>query len=134
MQRNRDYRNSPELSFQQDRLSRAVSMEQQVYNSLAEAYEQAKLEEVRDTPVLTVVEAPMPPVRPDSRGVIKKGLAGLLVGGVIGVLMAFLREAAARLNSQSQPEVGEFRRLALGLRNDLKRPWLPVRRWFGRGA
>lgn len=134
MQRNRDYRNSPELSFQQDRLSRAVSMEQQVYNSLAEAYEQAKLEEVRDTPVLTVVEAPTPPVRPDSRGVIKKGLAGLLVGGVIGVLVAFLREAATRLNSQGQPEVGEFRRLAQGLRNDLRRPWLPVRRWLGRGA
>jgi uncharacterized protein involved in exopolysaccharide biosynthesis len=109
-------------------------MEQQVFNSLAEAYEQAKLEEVRDTPVLTVVEAPTPPVRPDSRGVIKKALAGLLVGGVIGGLVALLREAAARLNAQGQPEVGEFRRLARGFRNDLRRPWLPVRRWLGRGS
>ena len=134
LQRNRDYRNSPELSFQQDRLSREVSMQQQLYNSLVEAYEQAKLDEVRDTPVLTVVETPLPPVRPDSRGVIKKGLAGLLVGGVIGVLLAFMREAAARLNAQGQPEVGEFRRLARGVRNDLRRPWLPVRRWLGRGG
>jgi len=130
LQRNRDYRNSPELSFQQDRLSREVSMQQQLYTSLVEAYEQARLEEVRDTPVLTVVETPTPPVRPDSRGVLEKGLAGLLVGGVLGVILAFLREATGRLGDQSQPEVGEFRRLSRQLKNDLRRPWLPIRRWL----
>jgi len=132
LQRNREYRNSPGLSFQQDRLSRRVSMQQQLYNSLADAYEQAKLEEVRDTPVLTVVEAPMRPVRPDSRGVIKKGLAGLLVGGVIGGLLAALREAAARLSDQGRPEVGEFLRLVRGVKSDLRRPWVPLRRWLSR--
>src|SRR3712207_7894583 len=50
-QRNRDYRNSPELTFQQERLSREVSRVQQLYGRLSEAYEQAKIEEVRDTPV-----------------------------------------------------------------------------------
>jgi uncharacterized protein involved in exopolysaccharide biosynthesis len=132
LQRNRDYRNSPELSFQEDRLTRDVSTQQQLYNSLLEAYEQAKLEEVRDTPVLTVVEAPMLPVRPDSRGVITKGLAGLLVGGVLGMLLAFLREAILRLRDQSQPEVGEFRSLSRQLQSDLRRPWQPLRRWLGR--
>jgi uncharacterized protein involved in exopolysaccharide biosynthesis len=49
LQRNRDYRNSPELSFQQDRLARDVSMQQQVYTSLSQSFEQARIEEVRDT-------------------------------------------------------------------------------------
>jgi uncharacterized protein involved in exopolysaccharide biosynthesis len=133
LQRNRDYRNSPELSFQQDRLSREVSMQQELYNSLAQAYEQAKLDEVRDTPVLTVVEAPMPPVRPDSRGLLKKGLAGLLVAGVLGMGLAFIREAAGRLGDQNQPEVGEFRRLSRQFKSDLRRPWLPIRRWLRLG-
>jgi len=68
LQRNRDYRDSPQLSFEQDRLAREVARQQQLYTSLSQAYEQAKIEEVRDTPVFTVVERPDLPIRPDHVG------------------------------------------------------------------
>ena len=58
LQRNRDYTNSPALTFQVERLQREVSMRQEVFTTLAQEFQQAKIEEVRDTPVITVVEAP----------------------------------------------------------------------------
>ena len=68
LQRNRDYTNSPALTFQVERLQREVSMRQEVFTTLAQALEQAKIEEVRDTPVITVVQRPELPVRPDPGG------------------------------------------------------------------
>ena len=64
---NRDYQNAPDLRFQYDRLNREVSIQQQLFVSLAQSFEQAKIDEVRDTPVISVVEAPEVPARPDSR-------------------------------------------------------------------
>ncbi len=46
---NRDYRNSPTLQFQYDRLSRVVTAQQQVVTTLQQGYEQARIDEVRNT-------------------------------------------------------------------------------------
>ena len=64
LQQNREYRTSPQLMFQYDRLAREVSMQQQVYSSLAQAFEQARIEEVRNTPVVTLVDPPNLPGQP----------------------------------------------------------------------
>ena len=73
LQRNRDFRNSPELTFQQERLARDVTLQQNVYTTLAQSYEQAKIEEVRDTPALTLIDQPELPVQPDRRGLLRRG-------------------------------------------------------------
>ncbi|HXI21292.1 MAG TPA: hypothetical protein VNH46_09415, partial [Gemmatimonadales bacterium] len=52
---NREYANSPRLTFQHDRLERVVNMRQDVYTNLVQVFEQARIEEVRNTPVITVV-------------------------------------------------------------------------------
>src|SRR5690349_5015922 len=41
---------SPELTIQRDRLQRNVSLRQQVFTSLTQSYEEARIREVRDTP------------------------------------------------------------------------------------
>lgn len=92
---NRDVSNSPELRLRQDRLEREVNLRQQVYQSLAQAYEQARIEEVRDTPVFTVVDRPEVPARPRSRGTARAGIGGLLLGAVLGVVVALLRQTFA---------------------------------------
>jgi uncharacterized protein involved in exopolysaccharide biosynthesis len=67
LQRNREYRNSPQLVFAYDRLDREVRMRQQLYTTLIQSYESARIDEVRNTPVITVMEAPDLPARPDAR-------------------------------------------------------------------
>ncbi len=67
---NRSVFGSPELQAQQDRLERDVGFRQQVYTSLAQAYEQARLDEARATPVITVIDSPALPTSPESRGTV----------------------------------------------------------------
>jgi len=91
LQRNRDFRTSPQLSFAYDRLADNVTLRQQILASVAQAYEQARIEEVRDTPVITVVEAPMLPARPDPRPYLRMIAAGVLLSLVAARILG-LRE------------------------------------------
>ncbi len=108
LQRNRDYRSSPQLVFAADRLQRAVAVRQQVVSTLAEAYEQARIEEVRDTPAITVVEQAEVPVRPDSRRLIPLLLLALLGGLVVGSVAVLAGESVAELGRSADPAVTEL--------------------------
>jgi uncharacterized protein involved in exopolysaccharide biosynthesis len=50
LQANRQWANSPDLTFQHDRLERDIALRQQVYTTLVQSFEQARISEVRDTP------------------------------------------------------------------------------------
>jgi uncharacterized protein involved in exopolysaccharide biosynthesis len=95
LQANRQWENSPDLTFQHDRLDRDISLRQQVYTTLVQSFEQARIAEVRDTPVITVLQAPFLPA-PDSRGVALMAAVGLALGGMAGLMLAFVIEAVRR--------------------------------------
>ena len=95
LQRNRDFKSSPQLSFTYDRLADNVSLRQQIYTSVAQSYEQARIEEVRDTPVITVVEAPMLPARADTRPFVRAIAAGVLLALVAARLLAVRQDRRA---------------------------------------
>ena len=97
LQRNREYRNSPQLMFEYDRREREVLMRQQVYTSLAQSYEAARIDEVRNTPVLTLIEAPDLPAKPDPRLALVKGLLAGLLGLILGAFIAGLRQTFSGL-------------------------------------
>lgn len=131
LQRNRDYTNSPALTFQVERLQREVAMRQEVFTTLAQAYEQAKIEEVRDTPVITVVQAPELPVRPDSRWLVLKALLGLLLGFMLGAAIAVWRSYTVNSERLGTGEAAEFARLRRQAMGDLSRPWRSMARALG---
>ena len=121
---NREFRSSPSLQLEFDRLNRTVSMRQQLYNGLAQSYEQAKIEEVRDLPVITVVEPPESPIVPDAQGGMRKTLIGIIIGFAIGVVIAFGTHLVTvlRRNPESDDYV-EFARLSREAIDDLIHPW-----------
>lgn len=82
---NREFQNSPGLTLAQDRLRRNVDLRQGVYTTLAQALEKAKIDEVRDTPVINVVDPPTLPARGNGRGVFAAALLGMVLGAVLGV-------------------------------------------------
>lgn len=92
-ERNRDINHSPALRMAMGRLEREVSLRQQVVTTLAQAVEQAKIEEVRDTPILSILQRPRQPAFPDSRGTIGRALLGGL-GGAAGARFALILAAA----------------------------------------
>lgn len=134
LQRNRDFRNSPELLFQQERLARSVGLQQTLYTTLAQSHEQAKLDEVRDTPVITVLERPEVPVRPDRRGLVGKGIVAVIAGSLLGALIALLLESAAPSGVSPDQARREFARLFRDTLRDLRRPWRLFRRNGGSSA
>ena len=89
---NRLYSDAPLLLVEHDRLQREVRMRQELVNTLAQAFESARIEEVRNTPVITLIESPrVPAIRdPKRRTVIV--LVGTALGGVLGVFLAFVRD------------------------------------------
>ncbi len=90
LERNRDFENSPVLRYEHDRLQRDVQVKQQVFQTLSQAVEQARIDEVRDTPVLSIIEPPTPPPVRDRRGLPLKLLAALAFGAATAAGVALL--------------------------------------------
>lgn len=115
LETNRRYENSPELTFDHDRLRRRVDLRQSVYASLAQSLEKAKIEEVRNTPVITVVEAPAGSARR-----VGSWIRSLVMGLIPGVLLAlgavFLAEHLERARADRPEEFEVLPRLPFGRR------------------
>jgi uncharacterized protein involved in exopolysaccharide biosynthesis len=126
--RNRQYRGSPTLEFEHDRLAREVSVRDQHFLMMSQAYERARIDEVRDTPVITTIESPEVPVLPNRRMLLVKGLVGLVAGALFGIVLALVRHALAATQRSRSDEYAEFVALRRETLADLKRPWRPLTR------
>jgi uncharacterized protein involved in exopolysaccharide biosynthesis len=106
---NRQWQGSPELRFEHDRLEREMLRHQQLFTSLGESFQQARIAEVRNTPVITILEEPYVPSERESRGLLKKLLAGLLVGAGSGVAIVLLRVATSPDRPEDRRALEEVR-------------------------
>jgi hypothetical protein len=99
LQSNRNISASPQLLINRDRLTRTVSLRQQIYTTLLQSREDARIREVRDTPVITMLESPHLPVVGESRQTVQKaltgGIAGVLFGAAIALIMSILSGSRA---------------------------------------
>jgi uncharacterized protein involved in exopolysaccharide biosynthesis len=111
LQRNRTYASSPELSFTFTRLGREVALRQQVYNALLVSRGEARIREVRDTPVITVIDGPRLPLVSESRQIGLHTALSLLAGGVLGVLIALAAHALSMARRDEDEPAREFFRL-----------------------
>jgi uncharacterized protein involved in exopolysaccharide biosynthesis len=128
LRQNREFRNSPELTFEYDRLQRQVAMRQEVYTSLLRSQEQARIDAVRDTPLFTVVDRPAGTAEPQGRGTVLRVMLAFMLGLMVAVFVAFIREASRRSRDSEDPHYREFRVLAQQAWNDLRHPKRWVRR------
>jgi uncharacterized protein involved in exopolysaccharide biosynthesis len=99
---------SPQLAFERDRLQRDVELRQQVYTSLVQDKEQARIREVRDTPVITVLEEPKLPAVSESRKLLLRGVLGALGGAMLGIVAAFILQALSGARATHTEEAREF--------------------------
>ena len=118
LQQNRLYRDSPELMLEVERLQRQVNHHLQIYTTLRQAYEQARIDEVRNTPVITVVEPPEATVERVG-GLVLYGILGLMVGVMVAVGAAFVTEHLWRQRELHPEEHTEFEELRRGVRRKL---------------
>jgi uncharacterized protein involved in exopolysaccharide biosynthesis len=128
LETNRSYRQSPQLMLEYNRIFREVERRNLIYSSLLSAYETARIEEVKDLPVITVIEPPEMPIGPDRRGGTRKTAIGLVIGFVLGCLIAFARDRMARNREAQTDEFLEYAALKREAIGDLTHPWRPISR------
>ena len=108
MQRNRSFANDPVLSVEHDRLSRDVQIKQQIYLSLAQSFEQSRLDAVRNTPTINIVAEPSIPIIPDRRYLFLKGVAAFVFGFLV-IAGFILTRQAVQSHSTGQNELAVLR-------------------------
>ncbi len=81
---NRTFASSPALSFREARLRRSIDMAQAVYTTMTQQLEQARVDEVRDTPTLTIVEMPIAPYKPQWPRKSILAVIGFVFGMIVG--------------------------------------------------
>ena len=103
LERNREIASSPQLTFERDRLVREVSLRSDLYAALAQRFDQARIEEARTTPAITLVEKPILAARPDRRFLIYKGVTSLVAGAVAVALYVLFRHSMMRA-ARAEPD------------------------------
>src|SRR2546425_7367800 len=115
-ERNRSWQQAPQLVFEEGRLRRQVEIRQEVYLTLRREYETARIEEVNDTPVITVIDAAVPPERKSKPKRVLFALVAFMLGGIAAVSWAFSAEYLDRMRRERASEYHEFRSLLQRLR------------------
>lgn len=122
--RNRSYDSDPVLRLQWQRLSREVDAKSQLVATMSQAFEQARIDAVRDTPTLTVVTQPTLPGLPDRRGLLLRAILAAVVVGSIRLVWLRLRNPTAFEGADLEAELA-------ALKKDLASPLAFCRRLVG---
>lgn len=118
LERNRQFESSPQLQFEYQQLQRQLAVAQEMYLTLRREYETARIEEVNDTPVLTVIDSAETPLHKTRPRLSIFLASGVVVGAGLGILTVGILEFLARLaRVESGPYaelLAEWRRLVAG--------------------
>jgi uncharacterized protein involved in exopolysaccharide biosynthesis len=131
---NRLWQQSPELVAEEGRLQRRVQVQQEVFLTLSREYEDARIQEVNNIPVITVIEQAVPPARrsqPNRRVVV---VVAVVLFGLVGVTGALGAEYLDHIAASGDPHLDRFLTLTHGASRDIRQvaarliPWMWPRR------
>lgn len=111
LEQNQLYENSPRLRFEANRLERQVGLRQSVYTSLAQSYENARLAEVRNLPLITVIEPPELRVSAQRGRPVFRGFVAAIVTFLVVVGYVLIKAYFQRTSKDYPDDFDEFRRL-----------------------
>lgn len=121
--RNRGFESSQQLRFESSRLQRQVDLRQEMYATLSRSYEQSRIDEVRNTPVITVIDPPVYPL-PTGGPLVRRSLMALFAGLGLAAGIALLGEFVAGMRARRPEDFAEMGRRARAMLGAL----LPGRR------
>jgi len=117
LENNPRYQASPRLAFEAQRLQAQVESRRMLVSSLVQMYEQSRIEEVRNIPVITVIDAPGGLVRRKGGEIVLYAIVGLAVGLLLALFYVYGKEylrAEGRRDPEAYREFVRLRRLFPG--------------------
>lgn len=135
-ERNRTWQQSPQPVFEEGRLRRVVDVRQEVYRTLMREYELARIEEVNEQPIITVIDtavAPLERSNPQRRRTI---LLVAVLAGMVSVTWALIAAYLSRMRDGRSEGYMELTASLRHVRSNLVRAFrvLPVREESGHVA
>jgi len=125
-ERNRQWQNSPGLVIEERRLRRQIETASDLYLGMRREFETARLDEINNTPVITVVDRAVAPRKPEWPQRTLITVTAAVLGVALGALWAAARELLERWAAGNPAEAVRLRqaltrvaaelRTAVGLR------------------
>ena len=97
---NRQFRSAPALQARYDGLQRQLNTYQELYSNFRRDFENARVDEVNDTPLLTVIDSAAVPVRRSSPSRLLAALGGGMLGGFFAVTFLVATASLERLRKR----------------------------------
>ena len=108
---------SPSLILQQDRLARNVEVQKQIFLTLKQQLELAKIEEVQGASIVQVLDSPDIPLSPENKNLKLSLFISVIFGLTIGTIIALIRGAIQQLNKDKRKKLNKSKRY---LKNKVK--------------
>lgn len=108
--RNRSIAESPRLELDRTNLQRRITIAQQLYITLAQQFDQARIEAVRNTPLVTIIDSPTL-VEPVPRQTVLKAIFAAFVAAFLVCVWGLVAEQIGRSKTAGAPAYEEYRRL-----------------------
>lgn len=111
----------PDLGVEYVRLFREVKLQEKLMEFLLPQYEQARIEEMKDTPTIQILDDAVPPILRSSP---KRGLTVVAMGLValmFGIAYAYFREYLNRIQEADPNRYGKIENMMFEIRNDFSK-------------
>ncbi len=109
--RNRQIGQSPALLLEQQRLTRETSVLTGVFTTLKQQLEMTKIEEVKESTLIQVLDPPIAPFHRDSPNRRLSVLLSLILGFGFAVVVAFVKEYASNSDDEEKGKLREITEL-----------------------
>jgi uncharacterized protein involved in exopolysaccharide biosynthesis len=108
---------SPALLLEQGRLERDVEIQKEVYLTLKQQFELAKIEEVQETSIVQILDKPQIALEPTNKNLKLSVILAVVFGLFLGSIFGFIRAYA---NNSDMGERKKFRRIKHFLKKKVK--------------
>jgi uncharacterized protein involved in exopolysaccharide biosynthesis len=127
LEQNRAWRASPALTLQEERLRRESMRAAEVYLTLQQQLEAARIEEVNDVPLITVIDSAVPPRKAAWPRLGLLTISTLLGGLILGLMLAGFAAIIANWRSRDPAAASALGGALRRARADIVRPLRPGR-------
>jgi len=106
-----DLRGAPTLEAQYERIQRQIQGYQDLYTNFRREFETARVDEINDTPVITVIDTAAVPIKRSSPRLGLTMVAGAMLGLLIAIGLLLTHGYLERLRRQRPGDYDQFREL-----------------------
>ena len=110
--RNRRIQNSPALQLEQQRLLREVTVLQEVFTTLKQQLEMTKIEEVKDSDYVIIIDPPSVPLEKSNPSIKFTLIMTMLFGLALSILVAFIKQFYGEQTKEERAKLEEAKLLS----------------------